>query len=163
MEFSVCHKNAQYLCYSNPICKTKRPSTLPCQISPRRNVSRTSWGLRTPASSLMQQRVHDHRRSAVVVGCANKGCSTGMAGEIERELEAEMRPEEGAEWLGVGRLRDKCGEGRGGAVELLECLEREAIMGEDEGKEPNDYNRRAQIFYKSARVFQALRESASNE
>lgn len=43
-------------------------------------------------------------------------------------------------------------------VELLECLEREAIMGEDEGREPTDYNRRAQIFDKSARVFQALKE-----
>lgn len=74
-----------------------------------------------------------------------------------------MRPEEGAEWMGVGKLKDKCGEGRGGAVELLECLEREAIMGEDEGKDPNDYNRRAQIFYKSSRVFQALKESTSNE
>ena len=93
----------------------------------------------------------------MVVGCANKGCSTGSASEIEKELEAEMRPEE---WM-----RDKCGGGRGGAVELLECLEREAIMGEDEGKEPNDYNRRAQLFYKSSRVFQALKQSTttSNE
>lgn len=98
----------------------------------------------------------------MVVGCANKGCSTELGSEIERELEVEMRPEEGAGWMGVGKLRGKCGEGRG-AVELLECLEREAIMGEDEGKEPNDYNRRAQIFYKSSRVFQALKESTSNE
>lgn len=74
-----------------------------------------------------------------------------------------MQPEEGADWMRVGRLRDKCGEGRGGAVELLECLVREAIMGEDEGKEPNDYNRRAQIFYKSSTVFQALKQSTSNE
>lgn len=94
----------------------------------------------------------------MVVGwCANKGCSTGSASEVENELEAEMRLEE---WM-----RDKCGGGRGGAVELLECLEREAIMGEDEGKEPTDYNRRAQIFYKSSTVFQALKQSAgtSNE
>lgn len=31
-------------------------------------------------------------------------------------------------------------------------------MGEDEGRDPTDYNRRAQIFDKSSRVFQALRE-----
>lgn len=43
-------------------------------------------------------------------------------------------------------------------VELLECLEREAIMGEDQGREPTDYNRRAQIFDRSSRVFQALKE-----
>ncbi|PKI46161.1 hypothetical protein CRG98_033419 [Punica granatum] len=57
----------------------------------------------------------------------------------------------------VGVERElKCG-GQG-VVELLECLEREAIMGEDEGKEPHDYNRRARIFEKSSRVFRALRE-----
>ena len=43
-------------------------------------------------------------------------------------------------------------------IELLECLEREAIMGNDEGREAIDYNRRAQIFDKSSKVFQALKE-----
>ena len=79
--------------------------------------------------------------------------------ELERELEEEMRVS-GEEWFGIeGRWREKCeGRERVGIVELLECLEREAIMGEDEGREPNDYNRRAQIFDKSSRVFQALKE-----
>lgn len=79
----------------------------------------------------------------------------------EREMEEEeMNPEKKAEWMRLGRLRDSCG-GRKGVVELLECLEREAIMGEDHGREPHDYNRRAQIFDESARVFQALKERAS--
>lgn len=45
-----------------------------------------------------------------------------------------------------------------GAVEVIESLEREAIMGKDEGRDPCDYNRRALIFDKSSRVFQALKE-----
>ncbi|KAL8144486.1 hypothetical protein V2J09_017518 [Rumex salicifolius] len=49
-------------------------------------------------------------------------------------------------------------DGGGGMVELMECLEREAIMGEDEGKDPIDYNRRAHIFAKSSMVFQALKQ-----
>ncbi|XP_062154772.1 uncharacterized protein LOC133862879 [Alnus glutinosa] len=83
-------------------------------------------------------------------------CATSEA-EIEKEWEAEMNPDK-EEWMAsVGWLRHKCGEKRG-VVELLECLEREAIMGEDEGREPTDYNRRAQIFHKSSSVFQALKE-----
>ncbi|XP_071937629.1 uncharacterized protein [Coffea arabica] len=64
------------------------------------------------------------------------------------------------ELMGLGKLGGKCEETRG-IAELLECLEREAIMGEDEGKEPTDYNRRAQIFHKSSRVFQSLKESST--
>jgi hypothetical protein len=41
-------------------------------------------------------------------------------------------------------------------------LEKEAIMGDDVGKEPNDYNRRAKIFDKSSRVFQALKDTDSD-
>ncbi|GAV67781.1 LOW QUALITY PROTEIN: hypothetical protein CFOL_v3_11285, partial [Cephalotus follicularis] len=63
------------------------------------------------------------------------------------------------EWLQLGGL--SCKEEKG-VVELLECLEREAIMGEDEGKDPTDYNRRAHIFDKSSRVFQALKERTSS-
>ncbi|CAN6838468.1 unnamed protein product, partial [Brassica oleracea] len=33
--------------------------------------------------------------------------------------------------------------GRQGVWELLECLEKEAIMGDDDGRDPKDYNRRA--------------------
>ncbi|KDP21633.1 hypothetical protein JCGZ_03304 [Jatropha curcas] len=72
-------------------------------------------------------------------------------------MEAEFNPE-GEDWImELGTLRERCKE-RKGVVELLECLEREAIMGEDEGRDPSDYNRRAQIFDKSSRVFQALKE-----
>ncbi|XVF41242.1 hypothetical protein PTKIN_Ptkin01aG0264900 [Pterospermum kingtungense] len=85
---------------------------------------------------------------ALVAGCAAP--DSGLLAEIERELEAEMKPEEG--WMRVGRCKE-----RKGMVELLECLETEAIMGEDQGREPSDYNRRAQIFDKSSRVFQALK------
>lgn len=68
------------------------------------------------------------------------------------EVEAEiMKSEE--EWWSDGKCK-----GRRGIVELMECLEKEAIMGEDEGKEASDYNRRAQIFDNSSRVFQALKE-----
>lgn len=77
--------------------------------------------------------------------------------ELERELAAE-----GEEWLKLGRLEEKCGGGKG-VVELLECLEREAIMGEDEGREPTDYNRRAKIFSTSSRVFQALKQQSEEE
>ncbi|XVF24306.1 hypothetical protein REPUB_Repub13aG0116400 [Reevesia pubescens] len=85
----------------------------------------------------------------VAVGCV--GSDSGLLAEIEREMAAEEE-----EWMGVGRLRERCKE-RKGIVELLECLETEAIMGEDQGREPTDYNRRAQIFDKSSRVFQALK------
>ncbi|CAH2062591.1 unnamed protein product [Thlaspi arvense] len=79
-----------------------------------------------------------------------RAASGGMLAELERELKEEMK--EGGKWRG------KCSE-RGGIAEVMECLEREAIMGEDEGREPGDYNRRADIFEKSSRVFQALKES----
>ncbi|XP_010658169.1 uncharacterized protein LOC117928812 [Vitis riparia] len=82
------------------------------------------------------------------IRCANQGSVI----ESQKELESEM----GSEWKEMGRWRDKCQEK--GMVELLECLEREAIMGEDEGREPTDYNRRAKIFSESARVFRALKE-----
>lgn len=66
--------------------------------------------------------------------------------------------EEAEEWLKMGDFAEKCCKDRKDMVELLECLEEEAIMGDDEGKEPVDYNRRAHLFDKSSRVFQALRD-----
>ncbi|KAL3341782.1 hypothetical protein AABB24_026018 [Solanum stoloniferum] len=75
----------------------------------------------------------------------------GKGDSIERKLEEQID--------NLGRMSSKCKE-VGGMVELLECLEREAIMGDDEGKAPMDYNRRAQIFDKSSRVFQALKETS---
>lgn len=77
---------------------------------------------------------------------------------VVEELERELAAEGDQEWMKLGRLEEKCGGGDGGVVEQLECLEREAIMGEDEGREPNDYNRRAKIFSTSSRVFQALKQ-----
>lgn len=68
---------------------------------------------------------------------------------------------EGEEWLKLGRLKEKCGGGKG-VVELLECLEMEAIMGEDEGRDPIDYDRRAKIFSTSSKVFQALKQQNSD-
>lgn len=76
--------------------------------------------------------------------------------ELERELLEEMKGiDSGEDGIG-GKWREKCGGE--GIVEIMECLEREAIMGEDEGREPTDYNRRAIIFDKSSRVFQAVKE-----
>lgn len=43
-------------------------------------------------------------------------------------------------------------------VEELEHLEEEAITGDDEGRDPTDYNRRAHIFDKSSQVFQANKD-----
>lgn len=69
--------------------------------------------------------------------------------------------QEDDEWAGIEeRWREKCrGEG---IIEVMECLEREAIMGEDHGREASDYNRRARIFDKSNRVFQVLKAKESN-
>ncbi|KAK7275886.1 hypothetical protein RIF29_17012 [Crotalaria pallida] len=105
------------------------------------------------ASCYVKQQKHN---KGFVVGCA----SWDLVAELERELEAEMKnPQEGEEkgGIGIARFRHKCGE-RKGVVALLECLEREAIMGEDVGKEAKDYNRRARLFDTSSRVFQALKE-----
>ncbi|XP_058744651.1 uncharacterized protein LOC131617362 [Vicia villosa] len=93
-------------------------------------------------------------KSGIVVECGSRG----MVRELERELEGEIDEEKGKGKSGMTRYREKCGGERKGAVELLECLEKEAIMGDDVGKEANDYNRRARIFDRSSRVFQALKE-----
>ncbi|KAL5128897.1 hypothetical protein HKD37_14G041051 [Glycine soja] len=94
-----------------------------------------------------QRQKKKNNNGFVVVGCA------------KWDLEADMKPQEDEEKgrSGMATFRHKCGE-RKGVVELLECLEREAIMGEDVGKEPSDYNRRAQIFDRSSQVFQALKQ-----
>ncbi|CAH9121549.1 unnamed protein product [Cuscuta epithymum] len=86
------------------------------------------------------------RRIPKSVKCGGRG---GPAPEWERKLAEEV--------AGMGIVRKKCKEVKGGVAELLECLEREAIMGDDEGREPSDYNRRAQIFDKSSVIFQALK------
>ncbi|KAG2310168.1 hypothetical protein Bca52824_021725 [Brassica carinata] len=50
------------------------------------------------------------------------------------------------------------GEANRGVWELLECLEKEAIMGDDDGRDPKDYNRRAKIFDKSSKIFKNAKE-----
>lgn len=90
----------------------------------------------------------------VAARCDNRG----PVAELERDMEAEMNREGEDDWIvEIGRSREECEESKV-IVELLECLEREAIMGDDEGRDPTDYNRRAQIFYKSSQVFTALKE-----
>uniref|UniRef100_A0A5B7A396 Uncharacterized protein n=1 Tax=Davidia involucrata TaxID=16924 RepID=A0A5B7A396_DAVIN len=125
---------------------------------------------RTRNSSILSQPIHTqhlyclppgnrsslqwpNQRSLTAVNCT-KGGPVSVP-ELGRQLEDEMgSAAEEEEWMGI--WREKC-KGNG-IVELMECLEREAIMGDDEGREPSDYNRRAHIFDKSSRVFQALKE-----
>ncbi|XP_022941969.1 uncharacterized protein LOC111447176 [Cucurbita moschata] len=98
------------------------------------------------------------RRQAAAPRCVSQGGWGSSVAELERELSVE-----GEEWLKLGRLEEKCGSGGKGMVELLESLEREAIMGEDEGRDPTDYHRRAKIFSTSSRVFQALKQHSDDE
>lgn len=82
----------------------------------------------------------------LVARCASSSPGPGPVAELVEETEwNEMR-----NWSERCRVK--------GVEELLECLEREAIMGDDQGKEPTDYSRRARIFDKSSEVFQALKE-----
>ncbi|XP_030540551.1 uncharacterized protein LOC115748228 [Rhodamnia argentea] len=78
--------------------------------------------------------------------CASSSPGPGPVAELVEERE----------WNEMRNWSEKCRVQ--GVAELLECLEREAIMGDDEGKEPTDYSRRARIFDKSSEVFQALKE-----
>jgi hypothetical protein len=137
MVVSLCHGT------QTPILSSSRPQ---CKI---KHHHRPETGLSFKVGKWELNR-------GLAVRCATRG-SGSAAAEIEKEWEAEINPDR-EEWMAsVGWLRHKCGEKRG-VVELLECLEREAIMGEDQGREPTDYNRRAQIFDRSSRVFQALKE-----
>jgi len=110
-----------------------------------------STSCQSHASFVVQRKKNNNGDNGFVVGCAKWG--------LEREVEDEMKTHEDEDKgrSGMARFRHKCGE-REGIVELLECLEREAIMGEDVGKDPTDYNRRAKIFDRSSQVFQALKE-----
>ncbi|OMO89980.1 hypothetical protein COLO4_19470 [Corchorus olitorius] len=145
---SFCHSRTQGINPSLPINKVRqqfpKPQDFRLMPSPGRSLQSHGLGLK---------RRFGH---VAAVGCV--ASDSGLLAELERELEAEMKPEEEEEWRRIGRLGGRCKE-RKGMVELLECLETEAIMGEDQGKEPTDYNRRAQIFDKSSRVFQALKEA----
>ncbi|XP_022745313.1 uncharacterized protein LOC111295829 [Durio zibethinus] len=148
---SVCYTRIQSICSSLPINKTVKQFTKPCE-SYRFYLRMPSAyrGLQNDGLSLKHRFGHE-----LAVGCV--ASESEYLAELESEPEAEMKPEEEEEeWMKLGRLRERCKE-RKGMVELLECLEIEAIMGEDQGREPSDYNRRAQIFDKSSRVFRALK------
>ncbi|XP_028778892.1 uncharacterized protein LOC114735366 [Neltuma alba] len=148
-----------FLCQANPqsLCSLLAPfgpsqSSYSCPLV-------QSHGFK-PSKMKMSQgwRIVQRRKGddGAAVGCA----SWSLEAELQRELEAEMKEQEEGEGeeIGMARFRHKCEEGQG-LVELLECLEREAIMGEDVGKEPLDYNRRAHIFDTTSRVIQALRQN----
>lgn len=88
------------------------------------------------------------------IKCAKGDEPTKIVIDNDFDLELEL--------TGISKLNENCREIGGGLVEVLECLEREAIMGEDEGRDPTDYNRRAQIFDKSSKVFQALKNTTTS-
>ncbi|KAL5799805.1 hypothetical protein ACOSQ4_032689 [Xanthoceras sorbifolium] len=103
-----------------------------------------------------------NNNGVVAIGCLALGSSPSPSPSPSSSsvvVKMDNPEEEEEEWMKIGNLREKCKGERSGTVELLECLEREAIMGDDEGKEPTDYNRRAHIFDKSSKVFQALKET----
>lgn len=130
----------------------KTHSSSPQFLIPNSKISATR-NLQIPRSCPLRHPLENGKRCILSLKCAEGG----SVGEIEKKLEEKIGTEE--DLARIGKPTGKCEE-VGGVVELLECLEREAIMGEDEGKEPMDYNRRAQIFDKSSRVFQALKETS---
>ncbi|KAL2339490.1 hypothetical protein Fmac_007430 [Flemingia macrophylla] len=151
MKVSCCLASTCKLYSPLPLSKANNHVVVSCQNGSTFKVRNLSfWSNQNRSFYLARER----KDNDFVVGCA----SWSLVRELERELEAEMnRKDEN----GMARFRHKCGEGKG-VVEMLECLEREAIMGEDVGKDPLDYNRRAHIFDTSSRVFQALKELNDN-
>ncbi|XP_043698921.1 uncharacterized protein LOC122649746 [Telopea speciosissima] len=103
--------------------------------------------------------------SVALVASSKREVESGLVTETgAEEEEAEINSEEweklGYEVYEEGRGDKRCGEKKG-IVEVMECLEEEAILGSDQGREPTDYNRRARIFDKSSRVFQALKQRSN--
>ncbi|ERN04197.1 hypothetical protein AMTR_s00077p00115650 [Amborella trichopoda] len=84
-------------------------------------------------------------------------------GRLEREMGAGGVPQHKRE-VGVESVleREEGEESEMGVerenVEILESLEEEAIMGEDKGRTPSDYNRRAHLFDRSSNAFRALKQ-----
>ena len=70
-------------------------------------------------------------------------CGGGAVGPVEAREDAEPA---------AGQAEEP-----GLAPEELEVLEEAAIAGEDEGRRPTDYDRRAHIFEESSRVFRELK------
>ncbi|XP_057459049.1 uncharacterized protein LOC130749687 [Lotus japonicus] len=141
---SSCLANTRMFCSSIPLSFSNHNSLAISSAFPR-SVANSN-------TRLFIRHSQPNHASCLVARCA----SSRLVTELERDLKLEEEGG-GGEATGIARYKHKCGEGKG-AVELLECLEREAIMGADIGKEPTDYNRRAQIFDRSSAVFQALRE-----
>ncbi|CAA7031998.1 unnamed protein product [Microthlaspi erraticum] len=90
-------------------------------------------------------------RRVAAARCVASG--SGYAAALE-----PITPEEEEE---LTQRRGICGgEGNRRVWELLECLEKEAIMGDDDGRDPKDYNRRAKIFDKSSKIFKNIKEQS---
>ncbi|XP_015069222.2 uncharacterized protein LOC107013856 [Solanum pennellii] len=130
-------------------------SFLPQFLIPNSDISATPryYNLQIPSGygntyRIRQPFLSNEKKSYVLWSKCGKGDS------IEKRFEEQID--------NLGSMSGKCKEVMGGMVELLECLEREAIMGDDEGKAPMDYNRRAQIFEKSSTVFQALKKTTTS-
>ncbi|KAL9163670.1 hypothetical protein ABFS82_06G056000 [Erythranthe guttata] len=93
-----------------------------------------------------------NQQTVTTLRCS-KGDSSSSVLEVDKILmEINNIVEQEQELVGTNDKID-------GIVELLECLEREAIMGEDNGTNPTDYNRRALIFDNSSKVFKAIKHT----
>lgn len=147
----------------NPLAYVhKGHSNFSSSLFPFRSRQPCAMNINIPCSHTTGTNCYERfRRQQLLIKQLRKAVVNCAKGGGPRVPEEEIITEE--ELLGFGRLRENCKEetANGGIAELLECMEREAIMGEDEGKEPTDYNRRAQIFHKSSRVFQALKEGTN--
>ncbi|KAL6980867.1 hypothetical protein U1Q18_022504 [Sarracenia purpurea var. burkii] len=147
--YSSFHHLCTTLSFSIP---NPKPSSIPFHAI---GAQQLSFPLRNSALQRNQ------RPLTAAIGCAKGSPVTELKRESSSDEVMMMSVSGEDEWAGIGgKWREKCEQG-GGIVELLECLEREAIMGEDEGREATDYDRRARIFDKSSRVFQALKERNS--
>ncbi|RLN42119.1 uncharacterized protein C2845_PM01G14180 [Panicum miliaceum] len=109
-----------------------------------------------------------HARVAVTTTCqARATASHGCCARPSRAAPAprpRLRPRARATPCGGGaaepveaRVDADPAEEAGLAPEELEVLEEAAIAGEDEGRRPTDYDRRAHIFEESSRVFRELK------
>ncbi|XP_042511046.1 uncharacterized protein LOC122086348 [Macadamia integrifolia] len=99
-------------------------------------------------------------KSIAPVASSKQILESGLVIEEGAEEDREMKAEE---WMELGfdeeeKEEKMYGEKKKGIVEMMEYLEEEAILGSDPGRNPTDYNRRALIFDKSSRVFQALKQ-----
>ncbi|XP_057428882.1 uncharacterized protein LOC130722231 [Lotus japonicus] len=145
---SSCLANTHMFCSSIPLSFSNHNNLAISSAFPRSVANSNTRLFIRHSQPLFIRHSQSNHASCLVVQCA----SSRLVTELERDLKLE---EGEGEATGIMRYRHNCREGKG-AVELLECLEREAIMGADIGKEPMDYNRRAQIFERSSTVFQAL-------